>query len=148
MFPHARIRVAEITDGTSSTMIISEITDFLWLTNDRRVDWNPSLHGFTFGNHSGTPPSFAERSFSATTLRHRINQKTGWALGPAPANNGDCTLGVCFNNGSNSPLRSTHLGGVNAGFADGSVRFLPDSTSQDILGALATRDDGQVVTLP
>jgi hypothetical protein len=37
---------------------------------------------------------------------------------------------------------------VNALFADGSVHFLSDGTDLYTLACLATRDDGQVFTLP
>jgi prepilin-type processing-associated H-X9-DG protein len=44
------------------------------------------------------------------------------------------------------PLSSTHTGGVNVVFADGSVRFLRDSLDVNVLALLATRDDGLVAS--
>ena len=49
---------------------------------------------------------------------------------------------VCDNTPTNVPLNSAHPGGVNAVFADGSVRFLTDSTPLAVVAQLATRDDG------
>jgi prepilin-type processing-associated H-X9-DG protein len=40
-----------------------------------------------------------------------------------------------------------HPGGANVAFADGSVRFLTDSTSPVVLTAMATRADGDAVTM-
>jgi len=47
---------------------------------------------------------------------------------------------------SNIPLNSPHGSGVNAVFADGSVRFLRDSLDLNVLALLATRDDGLVAS--
>ena len=42
---------------------------------------------------------------------------------------------------------SFHTGGANFGFADGSVRFLRDSTQLWTLAAMTTRSGGEVVAL-
>ena len=41
--------------------------------------------------------------------------------------------------------RSLHPGGVNACFADGSVRFISDGVPQKVWFCLLSRNDGQVV---
>ena len=101
------------------------------------------------GNGSGgkflkPPPNYNPggdiRTFNCTTIRYSINQINGWA--------DDCQTGVCFNHGANAPLRSEHGGGTNVAFCDGTVRFLYNDTTLDVLARLATRDDGQPVTLP
>ena len=51
-------------------------------------------------------------------------------------------MGVCWWNGANTPLTSAHAGGVNAAFADGSVRFLSELIELGTLARLAIRDDG------
>jgi prepilin-type N-terminal cleavage/methylation domain-containing protein/prepilin-type processing-associated H-X9-DG protein len=43
-------------------------------------------------------------------------------------------------------FRGDHPGGVQMLFCDASVRFVPDSTSPDVLRLLANRADGQVIT--
>lgn len=42
-------------------------------------------------------------------------------------------------------LLKRHLGGSNAGLADGSARFLPQSISADLLRKLLTRAGGEVI---
>ena len=50
-------------------------------------------------------------------------------------------------NGSNSlPATSAHPGGVNALFADGSVRFVKDSIARPTWWALGTRANGEIVS--
>jgi prepilin-type N-terminal cleavage/methylation domain-containing protein/prepilin-type processing-associated H-X9-DG protein len=46
-----------------------------------------------------------------------------------------------------SSMSSAHSGGANVAMADGSVRFLRDSTAQPVLWAAATRAGGEVNTL-
>ena len=45
-----------------------------------------------------------------------------------------------------STARSRHVGGVNAGYCDGSVRFVGNSVDMNIWRVLATRSGGEVVS--
>ena len=47
-----------------------------------------------------------------------------------------------------TPFTSSHTGGVNLSFCDGSVRFMAQTTDIKVLQMLATRAGGEVVTLP
>ena len=46
-----------------------------------------------------------------------------------------------------SQFQQVHPGGVNVLFADGMVRFLPNSIDPEMLRAMLTRDDGQAVSV-
>lgn len=142
------LRIVGITDGTSNTIMVGEQNDFLTTLNGTRVAWGAGLqHGWIIGwPRTQTPPSAGNggdlRHFQMTTVRYRINQKTGWVDG------GDCGgTGVCQNVGNNIPLNSAHTGGINALNADGSVRFIRDNIAIDLLARLVTRDDGLPVNL-
>ncbi|HVK08700.1 MAG TPA: DUF1559 domain-containing protein [Gemmataceae bacterium] len=145
MMPNGRLTFAAIADGTSNTMVVSEHGDFLQTVNLSKVAWTAAgPHGWTIGWGNTLVPTTAvtnvndRRAFNVTTVRYRINQKTGWANAP-----GNCgSQGVCDNTGQNIPLNSAHAGGVNALLGDGSVRFVRDSISLQVLGQLAIRDDG------
>jgi len=138
-----QITLARVPDGTSNTIMVSEQNDFLTTLNGTRVAWGAGLqHGWMIGWYSAnTPPNAGNggdaRTFQMTTVRYRINQKTGWPDG------GHCgQTGVCQNMGTNIPLNSAHSGGVNALYGDGSVKFLRDSLPLNTLAQLAIRDDG------
>lgn len=152
LFPNSNVTFVQILDGTSNTMMLSEWASFL-NKSTTPVDWR-SPHGWAMGNGSGVaatgqPPNYNTggdvRTFNCMTIRYPVNEinglaGTGWA--------DDCTTGVCSNNGTNSPLRSEHTGGVNVAMCDGTVQFLASSTSLQVLACLATRDDGQTVQFP
>ena len=144
---NARIKLSTIKDGTSNTIAVSEQNDFLTTQNGTQVAWSAGLiHGFMIGwRLTATPPAVGNngdnRTFSMTTIRYPINQKTGW-----PDGVGDCgNTGVCDNTGSNIPLNSAHSGGVNVVLGDGSVRFMRETISLDNLARYATRNDGQAI---
>ncbi len=159
----SRVTLGGVTaaDGLSNTMMISEQSDSLSYTGTggAQVKANEfeltSTGGGLFRGHGGTGRDASDnlsqgarwmdaRGQTFTTIRYRINQKTGWTLN-AP------NVGVSpqrwNSEGANVPLVSSHSGGVNVLVGDGSVRFLRDSTDLLILARFATRDDGGVFNL-
>lgn len=124
------VKLSEISDGTTNTMLVAEQSDFCidrsGMLQDCRSDcW----HGFPMGwGNDGW-----ERIFNMTCVLHRINEKTFEALGVP----GNC--------GPNRPIQSVHSGGANVAFGDGSVHFLSDGIEIQTLYNLANRDDGNQV---
>jgi len=82
--------------------------------------WHVTVNAYT---HVGAPNSI--------TCTNSIDQG-GWLTFSGP-------LGT-------APPNSNHPGGVNIGFADGSVRFLKDSISLPSFWAVGTRDGGEVLS--
>jgi prepilin-type N-terminal cleavage/methylation domain-containing protein/prepilin-type processing-associated H-X9-DG protein len=142
LYPNSDTKVTDLTDGSSVTMVVSEQSDMLVTVNGSRVTWNASgPHGWAIGAHYGTPGSYGNggdaRAMQMTTIRYTVNRTTGWPNTP-----GNCaSSGVCDNTGQNIPLNSTHGGGVNALFGDGSVHVIPDTTPINVLAQLAVRYD-------
>jgi len=156
LFRGSQLKLTDLSDGTSNTMVVSEHSDWMVASDGSKRQWTAAgLYGWSMGTNTNTPPnnpgatSSDNRQFNCTTIRYQINLKTGWSTnGGTGTQSGDCTVGVCYDMGNNIPLNSNHGGGVNILMGDGSVRLLSDSTSIAVLGALAVRDDGTTVSNP
>lgn len=135
--------ITDIRDGTSQTVLMSEVLN--WMVPDSRVSkaapagMNKDPRGAilcpTTGANTFTgkfpPNSFqtdvlidvADNIPATDPMRAIANQKNGqiWAA-----------------------ARSKHLGGVNASFADGSVRFIRNSIDQNLWSALNTIANGEI----
>ncbi|QDU29345.1 putative major pilin subunit [Anatilimnocola aggregata] len=147
LIPNGQLKLSAITDGTSNTMAISEHGNFLIDTAGKRQEWRASqTWGWYLGVKStGIPPNFDNahgdnRQPNLTSIRYPINHAPagGWpndVTGTGVGLNGNFT-------GGNVPINSPHPGGVQAAFADGSVRFLANNSTLAALAQLATRDDG------
>lgn len=123
------VPVAEISDGTSHTIVVGEQSDWLMSDTLRQADcW----HGFPMGPID-PPTSTDNRQMNLTCVYHPINMKT------LPA------YGVGNNCGPNSPIQSAHPGGAHVLFADGSAQFLSEAIGINVLYDLANRDDGHPI---
>jgi prepilin-type N-terminal cleavage/methylation domain-containing protein/prepilin-type processing-associated H-X9-DG protein len=127
-------RVAEITDGTSNTMMASEVLQGRQKSSD--------LRGFTWWGGA-----------AAFTTQQAPND---------PSNPDILTGGACYNPG-NPPMpcfpsatgtaarrqgaRSLHTNGVNASMCDGSVRFIPNTVDIQVWRAASTSQGGETQSL-
>jgi prepilin-type N-terminal cleavage/methylation domain-containing protein/prepilin-type processing-associated H-X9-DG protein len=125
-YQNSRIRLTDITDGTSSTIMIG---DRAW--SHAMAPWAGAI---SRGIVRGGPQNPSRLSPDAAY----------------PAPNFPCVQGNAINittdpDGSLDEFFSEHVGGVNMLFADGGVRFLHDEINQVVLQAMATRAGGEVV---
>jgi prepilin-type N-terminal cleavage/methylation domain-containing protein/prepilin-type processing-associated H-X9-DG protein len=157
LIPNGQLSFSDFRDGTSSTLAISEQGDYLITNTGAKVPWRSSgCYGFLYGGQGNTAGTSytGGRAGCVTSIRYEINNKNnggaGWTAGSTipslfPIPYGSCSVGVCWLFGANTPLNSAHASGVNAAFADGSVRFLNETIDLDTLCRLAIRDDGGTV---
>jgi prepilin-type N-terminal cleavage/methylation domain-containing protein/prepilin-type processing-associated H-X9-DG protein len=121
---NSRVRMADITDGTSNTFGIAERSDHFVTTNwvgvvpTAEAIYNPALG---MGCNNWRPPIIA-------VLGHG-RQFTVNAPGASPG-----------------AFQSQHPGGANFLFMDGSVRFTKNSTALPTIWALCTRNFGEILS--
>jgi prepilin-type N-terminal cleavage/methylation domain-containing protein/prepilin-type processing-associated H-X9-DG protein len=120
----AKVTMTSIPDGTSNTLMVAEMAWVSPTYGTRYRSWvrgGEEYAGIVTGR-----PSFV---VSGRNVTNPIN-------GIFTAN-----LIVPYND---MPFGSMHTGGMNAGFGDGSVRFLRQSISMAEYRALASRDGGEI----
>jgi hypothetical protein len=137
-------------------MVVSEQGDYMIGTDGGKYFWNATeLFGWSRGTFGtiATPPNISKSAISVTTIAYPINDKNNLGAGwPVTTNSGVFTgdwssaTSICSYGGINVPLNSAHPGGVLGLMADGSARFLSETTPLAVVAELATRDDG--VPLP
>lgn len=154
-----RFRIADILDGTSNTVMFSEVKRTL---SDSPVDdaSNPLIMQGVGGTFNATNPSASTECTTnlATGTKYRYIGLQYWrgsviwcsmynhTLPPNSPTRGNCVDGSLYQ--GHLPARSYHSGGVNSCLADGSVRFFTNSIPALTWQQLGTRAGGEAVNIP
>jgi len=123
------VRMSQITDGTSTTLVVSEQSNFQFDANGNKIDRRSSGH---WGGAWSCGAAARNWTQNVTTIRYPIAGGFGLSGNTQPYE-------------VNIPLFSSHPGGVLGALADGSVRFIAENIDFSTLTALADRADGQPV---
>jgi prepilin-type processing-associated H-X9-DG protein len=140
--PVAQTRIEDIHDGTSNTVMFSEGL------NSTSQGWGGTIGEITHGDPGG----------SIFMTWDVPNSPTGDVMyQPCPQDQGDTGyMAPCVSSWSNPAAdvqpwtahygaRSNHSGGVNASFADGSVKFIANNVGLVVWRQLGTRSGGEVI---
>jgi prepilin-type N-terminal cleavage/methylation domain-containing protein/prepilin-type processing-associated H-X9-DG protein len=123
--------IAEITDGTSNTLCVSEVL--------QAPRGGSDIRGFTWwGGSAGFVTYQTPNNPTATDVM------TGGACGSASVPNFPCTTTSTSTLPRMQLVRSRHTAGVNAAMCDGSVRFFRNSINLATWRALGTAQGGEV----
>jgi prepilin-type N-terminal cleavage/methylation domain-containing protein/prepilin-type processing-associated H-X9-DG protein len=141
-YENSRIRLADVTDGASNTLLFGERSHDDPVFDELSGTYFAPLakEGKWAAVYATSGGSLPERFLSAPV---RINYRVpagisaeGFQGDTGAQSNRLCAYG------------SGHAGGANFAFGDGSVRFLIDNTPLETLQALSTRAGGEVVSVP
>jgi prepilin-type N-terminal cleavage/methylation domain-containing protein/prepilin-type processing-associated H-X9-DG protein len=147
-YQNSKVRIAEVTDGTSNTVAFSESLlgpggpDQSGATGDVRVVYKQlnlsgglSVEGCAASTTLKTDRGslWADGAYNCGLYNHVLTPNSPTM---------DC---VRHSNPAWKAARSRHEGGVNALLGDGSVRFVRDSVDAATWAAVATRTGGEVV---
>lgn len=130
MFGASKIRMKDVTDGTSNTLLIGEsYTDPNFTKDGQGMDY-----WILFGPQMGQ-----WRPGVATGTEH--TETAGSAVVPINSRLNPNIHGVLME----MSFGSYHVGGAHFLLTDGAVRFISENVSQTLYEALATRRGGEVV---
>jgi prepilin-type N-terminal cleavage/methylation domain-containing protein/prepilin-type processing-associated H-X9-DG protein len=142
-------RIADITDGTSSTIMFNEIRAGLSPLDSRGV-WALGHPGSSLTeagrNYNPTPNNRLDSPDGQTYGDEMQNCYKFWYYGLGATQGMGCFPNTTGDQMNSAMARSLHPGGVNAAFADGSVHFIKDSIDQYTWCILQSKNDGQVIT--
>jgi prepilin-type processing-associated H-X9-DG protein len=149
----SKVRIADLTDGTSNTVLFSEK-----LRGTGQP--NPRTDMFILQNTNTLDSTYQSCSALDTSTALPLTSKQGWSwvMGEMcctsynhvmPPNTTTCS-GIGFTGGMRNmamavPPSSAHTGGVNALLGDGSVRFISNNIDLATWRALGTRNRGEVI---
>ncbi len=149
LVPNDVIKIRDITDGTSNTIVVGEASGSLTTSNSAVTAFLSVVPHVVSGNRI-TIGGSGYHSWIMGVVGSEAKLSNARALNLTTVHFPPNTVnydqpGINVGWGPNNPLNSQHVGGVHVVFADGHVAFLSNSIHLDTLRSLAIRDDGAVL---
>jgi prepilin-type N-terminal cleavage/methylation domain-containing protein/prepilin-type processing-associated H-X9-DG protein len=142
-------QLTDITDGTSNTIMINELRAGINQLDPRGV-WAIGYPGMSITNagrnYNPTPNNTLDSPDGQTYGDEMQNCYKFWYYGIGAKIGMGCFPNSAGDQDNSAMARSAHTGGVNAGFSDGSVRYVSNSIDQYTWCILQSKNDGQVIT--
>tara|TARA_R110002111_G_scaffold185031_3_gene250939 strand:+ start:67194 stop:68156 length:963 start_codon:yes stop_codon:yes gene_type:complete len=133
---NSSIGIRDILDGTSNTLILSELK--FRLASSTGPSYQDSRGTWTYGVMGGNV-------FSTQTGPNTSTPDGVWGCRSFPAEGMPCVqIGSPYTE-MYSAARSYHTGGVQGAMADGSVRFFSENIDLTLWGGLSTRGGREIV---
>jgi prepilin-type N-terminal cleavage/methylation domain-containing protein/prepilin-type processing-associated H-X9-DG protein len=141
-------RIADISDGTSNTIMFNEVRCGINELDSRGV-WALGHPGSSLTeagrNYNPTPNNTLDSPDGQTYGDELQNCYKFWYYGIGARDGMGCFPNTSGDQMNSAMARSMHTGGVNCGFADGSVHFVTNSIDQYTWCILQSKNDGQVL---
>jgi prepilin-type N-terminal cleavage/methylation domain-containing protein len=122
-FPHAKIDIAKVTDGTSNTILLGESSSSLTWTDTMKRSWG-GIHPWTWGEYWYVDTR--RLTIDSKHIQFPINYRLDFGA-------------------TATPYTSDHTGGAHFLLADGSGRFVSENIDLNTLKGMGTRSKGEVL---
>lgn len=123
IYPHSKVRMADITDGTSNTILLGESSSSQGWSSAMKTGWG-GIQPWTWGMYWYATTQ--RLTLDSKHITYPINYKGNFGTG-------------------NTPFTSYHTGGAHFLLADGSGRFVSENIDLNTLKALGTRAKNEVI---